>query len=95
MDYLHTHSNSIISFYASDMILKITSNTAYMVLTRDRIQEAAHYHLVCINNPPQVNVPLHISCQTLKHGVGSTTKAETGDIYIGSKHACPILTMLK
>ena len=87
MDYLYTQPNVIIHFYTSDMILKITSNAAYLILPRARIPAADHYHLGWFNNPTRVNGPLEILCQTLKNIVGSATEAETGGIYIGGKHA--------
>jgi hypothetical protein len=36
MDYLHTYPHTVICYYASDMILKIRSNTAYLVQPKAR-----------------------------------------------------------
>ena len=73
----------------------MTIDAAYLLLPRYYSIAASHYRLGWINNPTQVNGPLVIICQTLKNVVGSTTKLEAVEIYIGGKHACPILTMLK
>ena len=45
MDYLHTYPNAVIRFHASDMILKTTVDTAYLVLPKAHSRAAAHYHL--------------------------------------------------
>jgi hypothetical protein len=45
MDYLHTYPNAVIRYHASDMILKITSDAAYLVQPRARSRAAVHYHL--------------------------------------------------
>jgi hypothetical protein len=45
MDYLHTYPNAIIRYHASNMILKITSDAAYLVQPKARSRAAVHYHL--------------------------------------------------
>ena len=45
MDYLHTYPEAVIRYYASDMILKITSDAAYLVQPKARSRIAAHFHL--------------------------------------------------
>jgi hypothetical protein len=94
MDYLHTYPNAVIRFYASDMILKTTSDAAYLVLPKARSRAAAHYHLGW-HDSDRVNGTLHVLCQVIKNVVSSAAEAETGGIYMGGKHACPMLTMLE
>jgi hypothetical protein len=55
MDYLHTYPNAVICFHASDMILKICSEAAYLVLPKAKSRVAVHVHLGWRNNPTQVN----------------------------------------
>jgi hypothetical protein len=45
VDYLHTYLNAVIRYYASDMILKITSDALYLVQPKARSRAAVHYHL--------------------------------------------------
>ena len=47
MEYVHTYPNTYIRFYASDMILNIDSDVAYLVATkaRDEWQGTITYHL--------------------------------------------------
>jgi hypothetical protein len=95
MDYLHTYSNGIIRYHASDMILKITSDAAYLVQPRARSRAAAHYHLGWRNSPDRTNGAVDILCQTIKNVVSSAAEAETGGIYMGGKHVCPMRAALE
>ena len=94
MDYLHTYSNAVIRFYASDMILKTTVDAAYLVLPRARSRASAHYHLGW-NNSDRVNGAIDVQCRTIQNVVSSAAEAETSGIYAGGRHACPILAMLE
>ena len=94
MDYLHTYPNAVIRYYASDMILKTTTDAAYLVQPRARSRAAAHYHLGW-KTSDRVNGALDVLCQTIKNVVSSAAEAETGGIYMGGRHACPILAMLE
>jgi hypothetical protein len=94
MDYLHTYPNAVVRFYASDMILKVTSDAAYLVQPKARSRAAVHYHLGW-KNSDRVNGPLDVLCQTIKNVVTSAAEAETGAIYIGGKHACPLRAALE
>ena len=94
MDYLHTYPNAVLRYYASDMILKITSDAAYLVQPKARSRAAVHYHLGWLNSD-RVNGAVDILCKTIKNVVSSAAEAETGGIYIGGKHACPMRAALK
>jgi hypothetical protein len=65
MDYLHTNPDDVIRFYASDMILKITTDAAYLVQPKARSRVAAHYHLGWLNSD-RANGPLDVLSKTLK-----------------------------
>jgi hypothetical protein len=94
MDYLHTYPNAVLRFYASDMILKTTVDAAYLVLPKARSRASAHYHLGWSDHD-QVNGAIDVLCKTIKNVVSSASEAETGGIYQGGRHACPILAMLE
>jgi hypothetical protein len=93
MDYLHTHPHGVLRYYASDMILKITSDAAYLVQPKARSCAAAHYHLGW-HNSKRTNGPVDVLCKTIKNVVSSAAEAETGSIYMSVKHACPMRTAL-
>jgi hypothetical protein len=94
MDYLYNYPDAIIRYYASDMLLKITSDAAYLVQPKARSRAAVHYHLGW-KNSDRVNGALDILCQTIKNVVTSAAESETGGIFIGGKHAIPIRTALE
>jgi hypothetical protein len=95
MDYLHTYPNAVIRFYASDMVLKICSDAAYLVQPKAHSRVTVHYHLGWTNTPNRVNVAVAVLCQTLKNVAGSATEAKTGRIYTGGKHSSPMIATLK
>ena len=45
MDYLHTHPNAVVRFHASDMILYIESNAAYLILPKASSRIASIFYL--------------------------------------------------
>jgi hypothetical protein len=94
MDYLHTYPDAIIRYHASDMILKTTVDAAYLVQPKARSRAAGHFHLGW-NDSERVNGALDVTCQTIRNVVSSAAEAETGGIYMGGKHAAPILTTLE
>ena len=94
MDYLHTYPDAVIRFHASDMILKITSDAAYLVLPKAHSRAAVHYHLGWINNG-RTNGPLEVLCQTIRNVVGSAAEAEVTGIFIGGTNAVPMRTALE
>jgi hypothetical protein len=93
LDYLPTYPNAVLRYYASNMILKITSDAAYLVRPKARSRAAVHYDLGCHNNN-RMNGALDVLFQTIKNVVSSAAEAETGGIYISGKHACPIRAAL-
>ena len=56
MDYLHTNLIAVINYHASDMILKIFSDGAFLVLPQAQIRSAAIYHLVCKDNKKRTDL---------------------------------------
>ena len=94
MDYLHTYPNATIRYHASDMVLKICSDAAYLLHPRARSCIAAHYHLGWLSDTTRVNGSVDVLFQTLKNVVGSTTEAETGGVYTGARHGSAIFNTL-
>jgi hypothetical protein len=89
MNYLHTYPNSIIRYYVSDMVFKITSGAAYFVQPKAHSRAAAPFHLGWLQSTHN-NGAVNILCEPIKNVVSSAVKAETGAIYMGGKHACPM-----
>ena len=78
MDYIHTNPDAVIRYHASDIILKIVSGTAFLVLNQAWIRAAAIFHLGHKeNNKEQPCIFLLPKNQNL---VASASEAETGGI---------------
>ena len=95
MDYLHTHPGTVIRFHASDMILYIESDAAYLLLPQACSCFARIFYLsnATCRRPP-LNGAIQVICKTLQDVVSFATEAETGGIFIGGHHAIPIITEL-
>ena len=97
MDYVHTYPDAYIIFHASDMILNIDSDAAYLVVPKSRSRVACYFYLSSKpknTDIPKLNVSMHIEYKTLKHVVSSAAKAEVGGIFHNSQVAILIRTIL-
>ena len=95
MDYLHTHPDAVIRFHASDMIIYIESDAAYLVLPQARSRVASIFYLSnATSGRPPLNRAIQVTCKTLQNVVSSVAEAETGGIFIGGQQAYPIITAL-
>jgi hypothetical protein len=95
LDYLSTYPNAVLRFFASDMILNVEADSAYLVLPKARSRGAAWF--IFGNDPrktdrPMSNSPVHVSCVTLKNVMSSAAEAETGGLFTAAQRACPIRT---
>ncbi len=72
-----TYPESIIRFYASDMILSVDSDAAYLVLPKAKSRIAGFYYLTD-RDSSYYNSPILVVCKTSKIIVVSAAKAETG-----------------
>ena len=95
MDYLHTHPNAVVRFHASDIILYIESDAAYLVLTQARSRVSSIFYLSnTTSGRPPLNGAIQVICKTLQNVVSFADEAETGSIFIGSQQAFPIIAAL-
>ena len=99
LDYLYTHPNAKIRFYASDMRLHIDTDAAYLIAPGAKSRFAGHYYMGSNTSPsaPQSthhNAPIHVNCKLLKHVVSSAAEAETGGLFSNCQAAIPIRHML-
>ena len=98
LDYLHQHPDAVIRYHASDMILCLVSDAAYLVLPNARSRCATLFvltdKLTTYPPTPKPNGPLHVMVKTIKGVPASAAEAETGGIFLGAQEACPIITAL-
>jgi hypothetical protein len=99
LDYLATHPTAIIRYYASDMILSVVADAAYLVLPKARSRCAGIYILsnASTTNPPRPtpNGAVHVLCKTLRGVPASAAEAETGGLFLNAQEAIPIITALE
>ena len=69
LDYLATHPDAKVRFYATDMHLYLESDAAYLVLPRGRSRCAVYYYLgdklQSPTDKPAINVAVHVLCKTI------------------------------
>jgi hypothetical protein len=92
--FLHTYPHGVLRYYENDMILKITSDAAYLVQPKARSRAAAHYHLGW-RNSNRTNGPVDILCKTIKNVVSSAAEAATRSIYMGGNTHAQCEQLLK
>ena len=99
LDYLHAYPNARIRFYASDMVLYIDSDAAYLIAEKAKSRIAGCFY--CSNeNPlrtklnPPLNGPIHIECKLLRHVVTSAAEVETAGLFTNCQKAVEIKQML-
>ena len=95
LNYAATYPDTILRFYASDMILYIESDAAYLVQPQARSRMAGFFHLSTKIPPnthpnPPLNGPFHIECKTIRNVVASAAKAETNGLFHNAREAIPI-----
>ena len=91
MDYLNTYPDAYIRFYASDMILHVDSDAAYLVAPKAKSRIAGYFHLTehpNVTKHPKLNGAILVECKTLRHVVSSSAEAEVAGIFHNAIMAC-------
>ena len=94
MDYVAAYPTPYIRYHASDMILNIDSDVAYLVAPKSRCRVAGCYHLTNNPLPPLLNGAIHVECKTLRHVISSAAESEVGGVFHKAQIAIPIRTLL-
>ena len=91
LDYVATYPNAKIRFYASDMILHVDSDAAYLVQPNARSRYAGYYYL---GSPASTNNMLNgavlVICRTIRNVVASAAEAETGGLFGNGQEIIPL-----
>jgi hypothetical protein len=89
MDYCSTHPESTIRYYASDMQLKIHSDTYYLSEPKAKSHLGGYFYLGSAKNSsatPLTNGPLICHTTVVKHVVSSVTESECGAVFVNAKY---------
>ena len=86
MDFLHTHPNAKLRFFAGNMQLAVDSDAAYLVLPGAKSRYAGNFYLESYTHPLSYNkspnnAPILTECKTLKNVVCFAAEAECGGIF--------------
>ena len=91
LDYVATYPNPKIRFYASDMLLHIDSDAAYLVQQHARSRYAGFYYLGSPGSTPSTpNGAILVVCRTIRNVVASAAEAETGGLFGNGQEAIPL-----
>ena len=98
MDYAVTYPNVYIRYHASDMVLHVDSNAAYLIVYKAKSQIAGYYHLSdhpnCTNQSSS-NGAILVECKTLRHVVASAAEAEVTGVFHNAQISLPIRRILE
>ena len=97
MDYANTYSNTKVRFWASDMVLEVDTDAAYLVMPKARSRYAGYFRLLDQQNKPQrhmYNGAVLIDCKTIRHVVSSAAEAETKAVFHNAKTAVGLRNLL-
>ena len=84
IDYAATYPDIFIRYYASDMILHVDSDAAYLVAPKARSRISGYFYLS--DHPrrtqtPSLNGAILVECKTLQHVVSSAAEAEVAGVF--------------
>jgi hypothetical protein len=98
LDYLATHPNATVRFYASDMLLQVHSDASNLNKPDGRRTAGGHYFLrkLPINNQPIVlNGAIYTLCTILKHVAAPAAEAELGALFLNTQEVKILRLMLQ
>ena len=98
LNYLAMHPLSVIRYKASNMMMHMVLDMAYLVLPNACSRAATLFtltdHLILNFPNHKPNGTLHVMLCTICSVPASASEAETGGIFLGGQEACPIITSL-
>ena len=95
LDYVATYPNVAIRFHASDMVLHIHSDAAYLVMPKARSRIAGYFYFDNKTTKlPLLNGALLVECKTLRRVVCSAAEAELSGVFHNAQTAVPIRHLL-
>ena len=92
LDYMSTYPNAKLRFHASNMVLQIDSDAAYLVLPGAKSRIPGYYNLGSKTPPTNttnhsINGPIHVKCKAQQHVVSSASEAKTAALFHNAKNA--------
>jgi len=100
LDYVATYPDAIIHYHASDMVLHVDSDVAYLVLLNTCSHYAGHFFLGDTPPPPPAkpatkpNGPILTKCKTIRGVMASAVETETGGVFGNAQDAIVVCIAL-
>ena len=98
LDYVNTYQHVTVRYYASDMILNIDTDAAYLVLPKARSRLAGYFYMGHHKGKQSpftaLNGAILVECKTILHVVASAAEAETAGLFHNAQMAIPIRNIL-
>ena len=98
LDYCATFQQSKVCYHASDMVLHVDSDPAYLVAPHAKSRVAGYFQLSNKKYPTNPSMFLNgaclVECKTLRHVVASSAESETAVAFHNAQFALPIRYML-
>ena len=99
LDYCSTFKNTKLCYSASEMVLHVDSDAAYLVAPQAKRRVAGHFQLDYNIYPSNSSTPLNgailVECKTLCHVVASSAESETASAFHNAQYALPARHMLE
>jgi len=95
LNYCATHPDAVIRFHASDMLLRVHSDTSYLSEPKARSRAGGYFYLG--DKPPKPdkpNGPILVTTGVIRVVVSSAAEAETGGLFSNMKEAVILRTTL-
>ena len=95
VDFLATHEEAVLTYNASDMKLAAHSDASYLSVPKARSQAGGHFFLSSDSTVPDNNGAVLNISHIIKHVISSATEAELAALYIMTREAVYICTILE
>ena len=95
LDYCASNPDGSICYHASDMVLKLHSNSSYLNAIRACSQQGGHFYLGNKSDPDILNGTILNLTAIMKMVLSSAAEAEFGALFHNTKEAIPLCTTLK
>jgi hypothetical protein len=87
LDYMATHPDAVIRYYASDMVLNVHSDASYLTAANARSRVGGHFFLGSMpvdGCPIRLNGAILTQCTILKCVAASAAEAELGALFLNA-----------
>ena len=93
LNYIASNPTPRIRYRASDMILYVESDAAYLVC-QEAYSRAGGYHYLGSKDGAQFNGPVYVQATVIKNVMVSAAEAKVAALYLNTQEALPICQCL-